>query len=144
MSPDIFILPRNYWSYINLFSIKKNGCYIARWLICNLIKSPQLFNASFQDFWCTNINNHLFCFEITITTYLKAQQHEFLALNTYLSSFSKNQMLKYTFTLKTNIYMMYFNSNFLFFITIIHVLDYLFHNNNFMRNWFDWINFLIA
>ena len=25
-----------------IYFLKKNGCYIARWLICNLIKSPQL------------------------------------------------------------------------------------------------------
>ena len=46
-----------------------------------------ILNESFQDFLSTNIN-----------TYLKAKipntQYEFLALNTYLSSFVSNQMLK--------------------------------------------------
>ena len=30
-------------------------------------------NASFQDFWCTNTNNHLIGFEKTINIYLKAK-----------------------------------------------------------------------
>ena len=40
-----------------------------KWILCT--EKPVL-NASSQDFWCTNINNHLFCFEKTITTYFKA------------------------------------------------------------------------
>ena len=52
-----------------------------------------------------NINNHLFCFEKTTTTYLKAKsvpytQHEFLALKFkyVFIVFSRNkQMIKYTF-----------------------------------------------
>ena len=31
-----------------------------KWILCT--EKPVL-NASFQDFWFTNINNHLFCFE---------------------------------------------------------------------------------
>ena len=50
--------------------------------------------VSFQEIWCTNVNNHLICFEKTINTYLKAKipytQHKFLALNMYLLSFKKN------------------------------------------------------
>ena len=61
---------------------KKNGYCVP--------KTPVL-NASFKYFWSTNINNHLICFEKKINTYLKAKisyiQHEFLASNTYLSSF---------------------------------------------------------
>ena len=30
------------------------------WILCT--KKP-VSNASFQDFWCTNINNHLICFK---------------------------------------------------------------------------------
>ena len=41
----------------------------------------QVLNASFQDFWCSNINNHLIYFDQFPT------HHEFLALNMYLSSF---------------------------------------------------------
>ena len=52
-----------------------------------------VLNSSYQDFLCSNINNHLICYERTINTYLKAKkfytQHEFLALNTYLLSFKK-------------------------------------------------------
>ena len=44
MYPDVFILPRNYSSYIDIFIYKINGCYIPRWLICNLTRPPQLFN----------------------------------------------------------------------------------------------------
>ena len=57
-----------------------------KWILCT--EKPVL-NASFQYFLCKNITNHL----NSMNTYLKAKipytQHEFLALNTYLSSFSK-------------------------------------------------------
>ena len=43
-----------------------------------------VLNASFQDFWCRNIHNHL----------IPYTQHEFLALNTYLSSASKKSDAK--------------------------------------------------
>ena len=42
MYPDVFILSRNYSSYIDISIYKKNGCYIPRWLICNLTRPPQL------------------------------------------------------------------------------------------------------
>ena len=67
-----------------------------KWILCT---EKTVLNASFQDFWCTSINNHLFCFEKNENYVLKIpyMRHEFLALNTYLSSFSKKkQMLKYT------------------------------------------------
>ena len=41
-----------------------------KWILCT---EKLVLNASFQDFWCTKINNHLFCFEKMITTYLKAK-----------------------------------------------------------------------
>ena len=47
-----------------------------------------VLNASFQDFWCTNINNHLSCFEKTINTYSKAKN----SLNT-----TRISRIKYVF-----------------------------------------------
>ena len=41
-----------------------------KWILCT--EKPVL-NASFQVFWCTNINSHLICFEKTINMYLKAK-----------------------------------------------------------------------
>ena len=58
----------------------------------NILKVRNLFLVGGQYFWCTNMN--LFCFEKND----KAQNSllEFQPLNTYLSSFRKKQMLKYT------------------------------------------------
>ena len=69
-----------------------------KWILCT--KKPGL-KASFQDFWCTNINNHQICFE-------KDDRYIFNSKNslntTRISSFKyvfivffrKNQMLKNT------------------------------------------------
>ena len=46
MYPDVFISPRNYSSYIDVFIYKINGCYIPRWLISNLTRPPQLYNPN--------------------------------------------------------------------------------------------------
>ena len=68
----------------------------------NIVYRKTGFHASFQDFLCTNINNHLFCFEKkTITTYLKAKN--FLHATrissfkyVFIFFFETKQMLKYT------------------------------------------------
>ena len=53
------------------------------------------FKREFLKFLVYNINNHMICFEKkTINTSMlkiPCTQHEFLALNTYLSSFSKKK-----------------------------------------------------
>ena len=63
MYPDVFILPRNYSSYTDVFIYKINGCYIPRWLISNLTRPPQLtkywlilfvFLTSFLSLLCIN------------------------------------------------------------------------------------------
>ena len=62
-----------------------------------------VLNESFQDFWCTKINNHLICFEKkkkNIYQKIPHKQHDFLALNMYLSSFCKKSHEKYTFLSK--------------------------------------------
>ena len=43
----------------------------------------------FQDFWCTKMNNHLITNTYLNRLKILYTQHEFIALNTYLSSFSK-------------------------------------------------------
>ena len=67
-----------------------------------LSKKKTVLIASFQDFWCTKIDNHLICFEKYVfkSLIIPYTQHEFLALNTHLSSFLNNQMLIYTFNSK--------------------------------------------
>ena len=63
-----------------------------------LCTEKPVLNASFQDFWCTNINNHLICFEKTINMSLKAKNSlhttRISSFNTYLSSFSKREDAK--------------------------------------------------
>ena len=61
-----------------------------RWILCT--EKPVL-NATFQDFWFTNIKNHLICFEKTVNMYLKAKNNT-NTLNTYLSSISKTSDAK--------------------------------------------------
>ena len=39
----------------------------------NIVYSKPVSNTSFQDYGCTNINNHLIYFEKVINTYLKAK-----------------------------------------------------------------------
>ena len=71
-----------------------------KWILC--IEKPVL-NASFQDFRCPNINIHLFYFEKTISTYLKAKNSLHATLISsfkyvFIIFFEKKQMLKYTLT----------------------------------------------
>ena len=68
-----------------------------KWILCT---EKPILNASFQDFWCTNINNHLFCFKKTITTYLKAKNSPHATRISsfkcvFIVFFETKQMLKY-------------------------------------------------
>ena len=58
--------------------------------------TEKVLNLSFHDFLCTKINNNLICFKkMKMNSYLKTNiQHEFLALNAHLSSFSKKSNTK--------------------------------------------------
>ena len=76
-----------------------SSTYKYKWILCT--EKPVL-NASFQDFLCTNINNHLFCFEKTVTTYLKTKNSLHATRISsfkyvFIVFFEKKQMLKYTF-----------------------------------------------
>ena len=67
-----------------------------KWTLCT---EKQVLTPIFKDFWCTNINIHLICFDKYNKFLFKRlkihyTQHEFLALNTYLSSFSKKSDAK--------------------------------------------------
>ena len=67
-----------------------------------LCTEKPVLKASFQDvFWCTNINNYLFCFEKTITTCLlfKNSLHATRISSfkyVFIVFFEKKLMLKYT------------------------------------------------
>ena len=67
------------------------------------------FKREFQDFWCTNINNHLHCSEKTINTNLKGKNSiHATRISSFIFAFivyiEKNQMLKYIFPLKWRIF----------------------------------------
>ena len=52
-----------------------------KWILCT---EKPVSKASFQDFWCPNINNHLICLVKTLNTYLKAKNS---LHTTHISSF---------------------------------------------------------
>ena len=69
-----------------------------KWILCTV---KLVLNASFQDFWCTNINNHLHLIYLKNDKYITIKrlkilntQHKFLALNRYLLSFMTKSYAK--------------------------------------------------
>ena len=58
-----------FWQH-NIHLVTSTCQHKYKWILCT---EKPVFIASFQDFWFTNINNHRFCFEKTITTYLKTK-----------------------------------------------------------------------
>ena len=44
----------------NIHLVLSTFCHKYKWILCT---EKPVSNASFQDFWCTNMNIHLICFE---------------------------------------------------------------------------------
>jgi hypothetical protein len=86
-----------FWQH-NIHLVSSTCQHKYKWILCT--EKPVL-NVSFQDFWYTNINNHLFCFEKTINMYLKAKNSLHATRISsfkyvFIVYFETKQMLKYT------------------------------------------------
>ena len=96
----------------NIHLVSSTSQHKYKWILCT--EKPVL-NESFQDIWCSNINNHLFCFEKTITTYLKAKNSLHATRISsfkyvFIVFFETKQILKYTVCTQNEYYSFHFDS----------------------------------